>query len=52
VLLRRIAYLRQTRKLFELWHVFHRPLAAVMLAIVIVHVATAIYLGYGFFGRS
>ena len=48
VLLRRLAYLKRTKKLFELWHVFHRPLAYVMLAIVIVHVATAVYFGYAF----
>jgi hypothetical protein len=48
LLLRRLAYLKRTKKLFELWHVFHRPLAYVMLAIVIVHVATAVYLGYAF----
>jgi len=48
VLLRRLAYLKKTKKLFELWHVFHRPLAYVMLAIVIVHVATAVYFGYAF----
>ncbi len=48
VLLRRLAYLKRTKKLFELWHVFHRPLAYVMLAVVIVHVATAVYFGYAF----
>ena len=48
VLLRRLAYLKKTKKLFELWHVFHRPLAYVMLVIVIVHIATAVYFGYAF----
>ncbi len=48
VLLRRLAYLKRTKKLFELWHVFHRPLAYVMLVVVIVHVATAVYFGYAF----
>ncbi len=48
LLLRRLAYLRRTKKLFELWHVFHRPLAYVMLVIVVVHVATAVYFGYAF----
>jgi len=48
VLLRRVAYLKRTKKLFELWHIFHRPLAYVMLVIVIVHVATAVYFGYAF----
>jgi hypothetical protein len=48
LLLRRLAYLKKTKKLFELWHVFHRPLAYVMLVIVILHVATAVYFGYAF----
>jgi len=46
VLLRRIAYLEWTRKLFELWHVFHLPLVYVQLVIVAAHVAVAVYLGY------
>jgi hypothetical protein len=47
VLLRRIAYLEKTRKLFDLWHVYHKPLAILMAVIVLLHVATVIYLGYG-----
>ena len=46
VLLRRIAYLAQTKKLFSLWHVFHKPLVYVMLAIAALHVAVALYFGY------
>lgn len=48
VLLRRLAYLKKTKKLFELWHVFHQPLAYVMFLIVTLHVTTAIYFGYAF----
>jgi hypothetical protein len=47
-LLRRIALLSRTRKLFSIWHVFHRPLVYVMLAIATVHVAVALYFGYTF----
>lgn len=47
VLLRRIAYLKKTRKLFDLWHIYHRPLAILMAVIVLLHVATVVYLGYG-----
>jgi hypothetical protein len=47
VLLRRIAYLEKTRKLFDLWHVYHKPLAILMAVIVLLHVATVVYLGYG-----
>jgi hypothetical protein len=46
VLLRRIAYLERTRKLFELWHVFHLPLVYLQLVIVAAHVAVTMYLGY------
>ena len=48
VLLRRLAYLKKTKKLFEMWHIFHRPLAYVMLVIVAIHVVTVVYLGYAF----
>jgi hypothetical protein len=48
VLLRRLAYLKKTKKLFEMWHIFHRPLAYVMLVIVALHIATVVYLGYAF----
>ena len=46
VLLRRIAYLERTRKLFELWHVFHLPLVYVQLVIVVAHVGVTMYFGY------
>ena len=46
LLLRRTAYLERTRKLFELWHVFHLPLVYFQLIIVLVHVAVTVYLGY------
>jgi hypothetical protein len=45
-LLRQAAYLAKTKPLFDLWHVFHMPLVYVMFAIVMVHVAVAVYLGY------
>ena len=48
MLLRRLAYLKKTKRLFEFWHVFHQPLAYVLLLIVIVHVTTAVYFGYAF----
>ncbi|MCK5377203.1 MAG: hypothetical protein KAJ97_08990 [Acidobacteria bacterium] len=47
VLMRRIAYLKKTRRLFELWHVYHKPLAVLMALIVALHVVTVAYLGYG-----
>ena len=45
-LMRRIAQLSRTKKLFELWHVFHKPLVWVMFAIAAVHIALAVYFGY------
>jgi hypothetical protein len=45
-LVRRLAHLERTRRLFELWHVFHRPLVYAMFLIVGLHVGIAIYLGY------
>ncbi|HEY1305936.1 MAG TPA: hypothetical protein VGF24_20420 [Vicinamibacterales bacterium] len=43
---RRLAHLQRTRHLFELWHVFHRPLVYGLFAIVVLHVGIALYLGY------
>jgi hypothetical protein len=48
-LLRRLAHLSRTRRLFELWHVFHLPLVYVMFAIALLHITLAVYLGYGSF---
>lgn len=46
ILLRRLAYLQRTKKLFELWHVFHLPLVYLMLVIVTAHIAITLYMGY------
>jgi hypothetical protein len=45
-LARRALHLQRTHRLFEGWHVFHRPLVFAMFLIVGVHVAVALYLGY------
>lgn len=45
-LLRRVGSLRRTKRLFDLWHVFHMPLVYVMFAIVIGHVGLTLYMGY------
>ena len=45
-LLRQTAYLTKTKRLFELWHVFHMPLVYVMFPIVVMHIAVTVYLGY------
>jgi len=45
-LMRRLAFLGRTKKLFELWHVLHKPLVYVMLVIAALHVFVAVYFGY------
>jgi len=45
-LLRQTAYLSRTKRWFDLWHVFHMPLVYVMFAIVVMHVALTVYMGY------
>jgi hypothetical protein len=42
----RRAALARTKRLFDLWHVFHLPLVWVMFAIVSLHVGVSLYLGY------
>lgn len=49
-LVRRIARLDRTRRLFQLWHVFHRPLVWVMFLVFFVHLGVAVYFGYTPFG--
>ena len=49
-LTRRLAHLERTKRLFDLWHVFHRPLVFGLFAIVAVHVGVALFFGYGLFG--
>jgi hypothetical protein len=49
-LLRRTAYLKKTKKIFDLWHVFHMPLVYAMFSIVLIHVGFTLYLGYVPFG--
>ena len=45
-LLRRVAYLERTKRMFNLWHVFHQPLVYVMFSIVVLHIALTVYMGY------
>jgi hypothetical protein len=43
---RRIAFLRTSQKLFQLWHIFHLPFAIAMFVIMIIHVIVTIVFGY------
>ena len=45
-LLRRAAVLDRTRRLFALWHVFHKPFVWVLAAVFVLHVGVAVYFGY------
>jgi hypothetical protein len=45
-LIRQAVYLEKTKRLFDLWHVFHMPLVYVMFAIVALHVVVTVYMGY------
>jgi len=41
-----VALLAPFQRLFKYWHLFHMPLAIVMLAVVLIHVSVAVLLGY------
>jgi hypothetical protein len=41
-----VALLAPFQRLFKYWHLFHMPLAIVMLVVVLIHVSVAILLGY------
>lgn len=51
ILFHRMAHLKRTRQLFQIWHVFHQPLVWVMFSIFFIHLGVAIYFGYTIFGR-
>lgn len=41
-----VALLAPFQRLFKYWHLFHMPLAIVMLVVALIHVSVAILLGY------
>jgi hypothetical protein len=43
---RKIALLRTSQKLFNLWHIFHLPFAITMFVIMVIHVIVTIIFGY------
>ncbi len=43
---RRLHHMGQMQKLLKHWHIAHKPFALIMLAIVVVHVAITVGLGY------
>ncbi len=44
---RRIVIYERLQDLFHYWHVLHKPFAMVMYLFMVVHVAVALYTGYG-----
>jgi hypothetical protein len=42
-----ISWLKPFQRLFRYWHVFHLPLAIVMLLVLAVHIGVAVAFGYG-----
>lgn len=46
---RKAALLERVHRLFHYWHVIHKPFAIIMYLIMIVHIAVAIWTGYGWF---
>lgn len=45
-LARRLVHLQRARRLFDMWHVFHRPLVFGMFVIVTLHIGVALFFGY------
>lgn len=43
---RRVLFLTQMQRIFNYWHVIHKPFAIIMYLIMIIHVGIAIWLGY------
>jgi len=41
-----IAFLSRTQRIFQLWHVVHRPFSYAFAILAIVHIALALFMGY------
>lgn len=46
-LLKKLAILDASQRLLAYWHVFHRPFTILAFVVIAVHVAVALYMGYG-----
>lgn len=47
---RRVVFLHQTRQLFHLWHVVHRPFSYAFAVLAILHIVVVMGLGFGSLG--
>ena len=43
---KRMVFLSRTQQVFQLWHVVHRPFSYAFVVLAILHIATAMFLGY------
>jgi hypothetical protein len=41
-----IAFLARTQKIFQLWHVVHRPFSYAFAVLAILHIGIALFMGY------
>jgi hypothetical protein len=42
-----IAFLSRTQRIFQLWHVVHRPFSYAFAILAIIHISLALFMGYG-----
>lgn len=42
-----IAFLSRTQRIFQLWHVIHRPFSYAFAILAIIHISLALFMGYG-----
>jgi hypothetical protein len=43
---KRMVFLSRTQQVFELWHVVHRPFSYAFVVLAILHIVTAMLMGY------
>ena len=41
-----IAFLSRTQRIFQLWHVIHRPFSYAFAILAIIHIGLALFMGY------
>jgi hypothetical protein len=43
---RRVLFLTQMQRIFNYWHVIHKPFAIIMYLVMVIHIGVAVWLGY------
>lgn len=46
-LLKKLAVLEASQRLFSYWHIFHRPFTILASVLILIHIAVVTYFGYG-----